>query len=235
MPLEETSVDIRAQVARLIADVAGWDGFAASVATKVLHKKRPRLIPILDNQAIFGAYMDPHWPGQRSATDSVYAEARIRDALEWISADLTRPGEHPRVGRPFGYRAHTVTNRAVRHGLVGAFPETRTRRTSLARVSLLSKHPRPLAAQSVLTTPTPGLTLAWEAGAAWWPVSDGDSHHAQPAMIPAGPDAWSGGKRPGCARRHLAAGRCGTGRATSGPVSGRRRHASRSRRLPRVR
>jgi len=90
MPLEETSVDTRAQVARLIADVAGWDGFAASVATKVLHKKRPRLIPILDNQAIFGAYMNPHWPGQRSATDSVYAEARIRDALEWISADLTR-------------------------------------------------------------------------------------------------------------------------------------------------
>ena len=90
MPLEEASVDMRGQVARLIADVAGWDGFAASVATKVLHKKRPRLIPILDNQAIFGAYMNPHWPGQRSATDSVYAEARIRDALEWISADLTR-------------------------------------------------------------------------------------------------------------------------------------------------
>jgi hypothetical protein len=65
MPLEETSVDTRAQVARLIADVAGWDGFAASVATKVLHKKRPRLIPILDNQAIFGAYMNPHWPGRR--------------------------------------------------------------------------------------------------------------------------------------------------------------------------
>ena len=62
-PLEETSVDTRFQVARLIADVAGWDGFAASVATKVLHKKRPRLIPILDDQAIFGAYMNPRWPG----------------------------------------------------------------------------------------------------------------------------------------------------------------------------
>ena len=90
MPLEETSADTRAQVARLVADVAGWDGFAASVATKVLHKKRPRLIPILDNQAIFGAYMNPRWPDQRSATDSVYAAARIRDALEWIWADLTR-------------------------------------------------------------------------------------------------------------------------------------------------
>ena len=91
MPLEETSADVRGQVARLIAEVAGWDGFAASVATKVLHKKRHRLIPILDNQAIFGAYMNPKWPEQRSAMDSVYAEARIRAALEWIWTDLTRP------------------------------------------------------------------------------------------------------------------------------------------------
>lgn len=91
LPLEETSVDMRGQVAGLIADVARWDGFAASVATKVLHKKRPRLIPILDNQAIFGAYMNPRWPEQRSAVDSVYAEARIRAAVEWIWTDLTRP------------------------------------------------------------------------------------------------------------------------------------------------
>ncbi len=91
MPLEETSADMRCQVAHLIAQVAQWDGFAASVATKVLHKKRPRLIPILDNQAIFGAYMNPKWPQQRSATDSVYAETRIRQALEWIWSDLTRP------------------------------------------------------------------------------------------------------------------------------------------------
>ena len=90
MPLEETSADMRGQVARLIVHVARWDGFAASVATKVLHKKRPLLIPILDNQAIFGAYMKPQWPERRSATDSVYAEGRIREALEWIWTDLTR-------------------------------------------------------------------------------------------------------------------------------------------------
>jgi Family of unknown function (DUF6308) len=90
MPLEETSADMRGEVARLIARVAAWDGFAASVATKVLHKKRPCLIPILDNQAIFGAYMNAKWPKQRSATDSVYSGTRIRDALEWISTDLTR-------------------------------------------------------------------------------------------------------------------------------------------------
>jgi hypothetical protein len=91
MPLEEAPVRMRDQVADLIADVAGWDGFAASVATKVLHKKRPRLIPILDNQAIFGAYMNPRWPQQRSATESVYTKPRISTALEWIWTDLTRP------------------------------------------------------------------------------------------------------------------------------------------------
>lgn len=90
MPLEETSADQRQQVAHLIAQVACWKGFAASVATKVLHKKRPRLIPILDNQAIFGAYMNPQWPQRRSPTASIYAESRIRTALEWIWTDLTR-------------------------------------------------------------------------------------------------------------------------------------------------
>jgi hypothetical protein len=90
MPLEEAPADLRGQVAHLISHVARWDGFAASVVTKVLHKKRPQLIPILDNQAIFGAYMNPQWPEKRSATDSVYAETRIREALEWIWTDLTR-------------------------------------------------------------------------------------------------------------------------------------------------
>jgi Family of unknown function (DUF6308) len=91
MPLEETSADMRRQVAHLIAHVAQWDGFAASVATKILHKKRPPLIPIPDNQAIFGAYMNPKWPQQRSTTESVYKETHIHEALEWIWTDLTRP------------------------------------------------------------------------------------------------------------------------------------------------
>jgi len=90
MPLEEAPADLRGQVAHLISHVARWDGFAASVVTKVLHKKRPQLIPILDNQAIFGAYMNSQWPEKRSVTDSVYAETRIREALEWIWTDLTR-------------------------------------------------------------------------------------------------------------------------------------------------
>ena len=90
-PLEETSSDERSKVAELVGTVARWPGFACSVATKVLHKKRPGLIPILDNQAIFGAYLNPAWPGVPSGRQSVYSNARILAAVEAIHADVVRP------------------------------------------------------------------------------------------------------------------------------------------------
>jgi len=62
VPLEETSAGGRAQVASFIAAVTDWEGFAASVATKVLRKNRPKLIPIFDHEAIFGAYINPNGP-----------------------------------------------------------------------------------------------------------------------------------------------------------------------------
>src|SRR6266487_857499 len=71
--------------------MVGWDGLAASVATKILHKKRSRLIPILDNEAIFGTYVNPRWPKQRAPRESIYARCRVREALEWTATDLTRP------------------------------------------------------------------------------------------------------------------------------------------------
>ena len=98
VPLEETSAGERAQVASFIAAVTGWEGFAASVATKLLHKKRPKLIPILDNEAIFGAYMNPKWPEKLASTDSVYAKARIARRLR---------SAHPRVPQA----THPVTSR----------------------------------------------------------------------------------------------------------------------------
>jgi hypothetical protein len=89
--LEETTEIEQRLVAEAIAAMAQWPGFAASVATKVLHKKRPYLIPILDNQAIFGAYLDPSWPEQRAWGDSVKSAERIFQALNWIAFDITRP------------------------------------------------------------------------------------------------------------------------------------------------
>jgi hypothetical protein len=89
-PLEDSTPRLRVLVAHTIAAVASWPGFAASVATKVLHKKRPALIPILDNEAIFGAYMNPNWPEAKASQESVYSFSRIREAVEWIYVDLSR-------------------------------------------------------------------------------------------------------------------------------------------------
>jgi Family of unknown function (DUF6308) len=50
--LEETTDDERQLVAEVIGTMTSWPWVGASLATKTLHKKRPALIPILDNQAI---------------------------------------------------------------------------------------------------------------------------------------------------------------------------------------
>jgi hypothetical protein len=53
--LGETTDDERQAMAELIGAMTTWPGIGASVASKTLHKKRPALIPVLDNMAIFGA------------------------------------------------------------------------------------------------------------------------------------------------------------------------------------
>ena len=67
-----------------------WPSFAASVATKVVHRKLRELIPILDNEAILGAYMNPIWPERRASIGHVYPPIRIRESAR---LDLVRP--HP--------------------------------------------------------------------------------------------------------------------------------------------
>lgn len=53
--LEEAGDEERQLVADVIGTLTSWPWVGASLATKTLHKKRPALIPVLDNQAIFGA------------------------------------------------------------------------------------------------------------------------------------------------------------------------------------
>ena len=90
-PLEETTEKERQQIAELIGKVASWPGFGSSTATKLLHKKRPDLIPILDNLAIFGAYLNPYWGPDHPASDATVKDvSRIRIALDQIFDDLTR-------------------------------------------------------------------------------------------------------------------------------------------------
>jgi hypothetical protein len=96
--LEETTGAERHVVAEVIGTVASWPWLSASVATKTLHKKRPALIPILDNTAIFGAYLNPQWPAQPALTEKIKGERgipRIREALDQITVDVTWPeNEH---------------------------------------------------------------------------------------------------------------------------------------------
>jgi hypothetical protein len=87
--LAATTAAERKAVASIIAQVANWPGFAASLATKVLQKS-PALIPILDNLAIFGAYMNRYWPEQKSSQDSIKDLYRIEQALDWMTTDILR-------------------------------------------------------------------------------------------------------------------------------------------------
>lgn len=88
--LDDTTDGERQSVARVIGSTARWPGFGASLATKTLHKKRPALIPVLDNQAIFGAYMNPQWPDKPSSTETIKDVLMIKEALDWIAYDLVR-------------------------------------------------------------------------------------------------------------------------------------------------
>lgn len=89
--LGETTDEERQVIAELIGTMTSWPGFGASAATKTLHKKRPALIPVLDNMAIFGAYMYRLWPEKKALADTVKAVPRIKEALDWIAVDTTRP------------------------------------------------------------------------------------------------------------------------------------------------
>lgn len=94
-PLEATTDDERQAVADVIGTMVSWPWVGASVATKTLHKKRPKLIPILDNMAIFGAYMNPLWPERRALEETIKTVPRIKEALDWIAADVSRPENEP--------------------------------------------------------------------------------------------------------------------------------------------
>ena len=92
-PLEESTVEERNKVSSVISEVAGWNGFRVSVATKILHKKRPNLIPVLDNQAIFTAYMGAKPPERLGSAIETFKEdnRRVIEVLNSIQMDLISP------------------------------------------------------------------------------------------------------------------------------------------------
>ena len=94
-PLELASESDLEYLARVICQMAQWPGFGASIATKVVHKKRPALVPVLDNQAIFGAYMNPRWPTAPSSQETIKSQPKILEALQWVRFDVARTENEP--------------------------------------------------------------------------------------------------------------------------------------------
>lgn len=86
-PLHETTADDRAGVVDVILELVGrqGSGFGSSLATKVLHKKRPATIPILDNQAVYATLCSDAWkPGVLPRGKTTRSRSTIGTALEIV-------------------------------------------------------------------------------------------------------------------------------------------------------
>lgn len=84
-PLAELDKDDRATVVNKIVELIELNGFGWSLATKVLHAKRRQTVPVMDNQAIFGSLMKPHWRiGGKVSHGSEKRESAIDAALNEI-------------------------------------------------------------------------------------------------------------------------------------------------------
>jgi Family of unknown function (DUF6308) len=131
--LEDADERQRQAVCDVISTVVAWPGFAA---TKVLHKKRPALIPVLDNEAIFGAYMSPSWPEQRASMDSVYSPGSDPRSAR---LDLVRPhASRPVDSRgPYqdGVTEHRASDRRDQCAIVGRGGDDRVAGTDAETVA----------------------------------------------------------------------------------------------------
>lgn len=79
-------------IAEKTVELCGLHGWGSAVSTKVLHKKRPAAVPVLDSKAIFGSYLDPTWvPGTDPNTRYPLCTAsRFLEAIQSIQYDLAR-------------------------------------------------------------------------------------------------------------------------------------------------
>lgn len=89
-PLEKAGEEELAALAEAIVAVARWDGFAASAASKLLHPARPAGIPVLDRDAIGGAYTRAEWQGGPTPPRSIYYSELV-EVLRLYQGDLTEP------------------------------------------------------------------------------------------------------------------------------------------------
>jgi len=94
-PLAVLGPEAVQQITAGVLSLVDLPGFGSSLATKVLHKKRPATIPVLDNKAIFQTYMNPSWgvgrdPWPRGSL-VVRSGDQITAALHAIAHDVSAP------------------------------------------------------------------------------------------------------------------------------------------------
>jgi hypothetical protein len=84
-PLHDTNHDERERIVDALMELVRLPGFRSSIASKALHPKRRRSVPILDNEAIFGSFCLPGWrPGQPCRAVSVDQRPTIAAGLQAI-------------------------------------------------------------------------------------------------------------------------------------------------------
>lgn len=84
--LHLTTDEERGLIVEAIMRIVRLDGFASSLSTKLLHKKRPRTIPVLDNQAIYATMLSTTWHGASGLPrgSSVRARSKIANGLDQV-------------------------------------------------------------------------------------------------------------------------------------------------------
>lgn len=93
-PLHETSAAGRALVVDTIMELVGRPAsdIASSLATKMLHKKRPATVPVLDDAAIFATFCSDPWQrGVVPPGEPVRDRERVADALDRVHTVVSDP------------------------------------------------------------------------------------------------------------------------------------------------
>ena len=94
VPLHETASADRERIINVVMRLVGrrGSGFASSLATKVLHKKRPATIPVLDNQPVYATLCSSDWqPGELPRGSSIRSRTAIARALDAVYDTVAAP------------------------------------------------------------------------------------------------------------------------------------------------
>lgn len=85
VPLHASTAGQRASIGSVIQAICGWRT-GCPIASKMMHPKRRELVPVLDNQAIFGAFAHRSWRkwDPPKSVSTVKTAAKVAPALELI-------------------------------------------------------------------------------------------------------------------------------------------------------